>query len=153
MAELTSLVAKRPVRRAPIVPPTPCTPKASSESSYPSLALRTATAKKQTAPPIRPMSSAEGTVTKPAAGVTTTRPATRPDTAPRALGLPRCHHSMPVQLSMAAAEAKWVDAKALVARLPALSALPALKPNQPTQSRPAPIIEYTTLCGGMGCPG
>ena len=33
------------------------------------------------------------------------------------------------------------------------TALPALKPNQPTQRSEAPIAEYTRLCGGMGCCG
>ena len=47
----------------------------------------------------------------------------------------------------AAAVAKCVTMKALLARGPALSALPALKPNQPTHSRHAPITLSTTLCG------
>src|ERR1019366_8602166 len=41
----TSLVANTPVRSAPRVPPQPCTPKASSESSYPSFCLTLATMK------------------------------------------------------------------------------------------------------------
>ena len=49
--------------------------------------------------------------------------------------------------------AKCVATKALVARLPAASALPALKPNQPTHSRQAPMKLSTRLCGGMGSLG
>ena len=33
---------------------------------------------------------------------------------------------------------------------PAFTALPALKPNQPTQSNPVPMRLSTTLCGGIG---
>ena len=42
---------------------------------------------------------------------------------------------------------------ALVARLPALNALPALNPNQPTHKRHAPMKLITTLCGGVGSLG
>src|SRR3977135_1304397 len=90
--------------------------------------------------------------TKPEAGVTTTRPATTPETQPRALGLPFMNHSptpqerpaaaalaLPfmnhsatAQEKPAAAAAKCVAAKAEEAIVPAFRALPALKPNQPT---------------------
>ena len=33
------------------------------------------------------------------------------------------------------------------------SALPALKPNQPTQSMPAPVTVIVRLCGGIAVPG
>ena len=49
----------------------------------------------------------------------------------------------------AAAAAKWVLTKALVARELAPRALPALKPNQPNQSRHAPMKLSTMECGGM----
>src|SRR2546427_7430005 len=91
--------------------------------------------------------------TKPAAGVIATRPATAPDIAPRALGLPFRHHSAALHPSAAAAAPKCVATKALVARLPADSALPALNPNHPTQSRQAPIKLSTTLWGGIGSLG
>ena len=81
-----------------------------------------------------------------------TRPATAPEIAPSALGLPLRIHSAAPHPSAAAAAAKCVATKALVARLPALSALPALKPNQPTHSRQAPMKLSTTLCGGIGLP-
>src|ERR1700749_1191119 len=92
-------------------------------------------------------------LTKPAAGVMAPSPATDPEIAPRALGLPLRIHSAPHHPMTAVAAAKCVATKELVARLPALSALPALKPNHPTQSRHAPIKLSTILCGGMGCLG
>src|ERR1700758_1217001 len=88
--------------------------------------------------------------TKPEAGVIATSPATHPEMAPKTLGFPLRIHSAPAQPKAAAAAAKWVATKALVARLLAAKALPALNPNQPTQSRQAPMRLSTTLCGGMG---
>src|SRR5690242_19221165 len=90
-------------------------------------------------------------VTKPAAGVMATKPATAPEIAPSALGLPLRNHSAATHPITAVAAAKCVATNALVARLPALSALPALNPNHPTQSRQAPIKLNTMLCGGMAC--
>ena len=92
-------------------------------------------------------------VTKPEAGVMVARPATMPEAAPSTLGLPLSNHSIAAQLSAAAAAEKCVAAKALVASSPALTALPALKPNQPTHSRPVPIRLSTTLCGSIGSCG
>src|SRR5450631_1914140 len=89
-------------------------------------------------------------VTKPEAGVMATNPATAPEIAPRMLGLPLWIHSTVIQASAAAAVAKWVATKALVASALAASALPALNPNQPTQSRHAPITLITRLCGFIG---
>src|SRR5437868_1613974 len=99
---------------------------------------------------MKPITSADMGVTKPAAGVIATRPETQPETAPRALALPLRIHSAPAQPSAAAAAAKWVFTNALVARPLAASALPALKPNHPTQRRQAPAKLSTTLCGGIG---
>src|SRR5438105_2278864 len=99
------------------------------------------------------MTSADMGETKPAAGVMATSPATAPEMAPNALGLPLRIHSAAPHPSAAVAAAKCVATKALVARLPELSALPALKPNHPTQSRQAPIKLSTTLCGGIGSCG
>src|SRR5882724_7826165 len=93
------------------------------------------------------MQNADGTVTNPDAGVIVVRPATMPDAAPSTLGRPLCHHSTMAQLKAAAAAEKWVAANALVASAPAFRALPALKPNQPTHSKPVPMSESTTLCG------
>src|SRR5580698_2237584 len=91
--------------------------------------------------------------TKPAAGVMATNPATDPEIAPNALGFPLRNHSPPPQPTTAAAAAKCVATKALVARLPAASALPALKPNHPTHNKHAPMKLSTTLCGRMGSSG
>src|ERR1035437_703538 len=99
------------------------------------------------------MQNAAGTLTKPDAGVMVASPATMPDAAPNTLGRPFNHHSVAAQLNAAAAAEKCVAANALVASPPALKALPALKPNQPTQSSPVPTSESTTLCGIIGSCG
>ncbi len=104
-------------------------------------------------PAASPMQNADGTETNPDAGVTVASPATMPDAAPSTLGRPLCSHSVNAQLNAAAAAEKCVAAKALVASVPAFSALPALNPNQPTQSRPAPMRLNTTLCGSIGSCG
>src|SRR5580704_9378307 len=99
------------------------------------------------------MSNADIGRTNPAAGVIATNPATEPEIAPSALGLPLRIHSAPHHPITAVAAAKCVATKALVARLPALRALPALKPNHPTHSKHAPIKLSTTLWGGIGSLG
>ena len=43
----------------------------------------------------------------------------------------------------------WVAAAAMPALKPAVTAEPALKPNQPTHSSEAPITDRTRLCGDM----
>src|SRR5271169_4500179 len=88
--------------------------------------------------------------TNPAAGVIATSPATAPEIAPSALGLPFLIHSAALQARAAVAAAKCVATNALDARPLEASALPALKPNHPTHSRHAPIKLSTMLCGGMG---
>src|SRR5215813_2385674 len=115
--------------------------------------LTLTTMKKQIAPAISPIAIADIGDTKPAAGVIATNPATAPEIAPSALGLPLRSHSAMLHPSAAAAAPKCVATNALVARLPAERALPALKPNHPTQSRQAPMKLSTTLCGGIGCLG
>src|SRR5579864_3402148 len=95
------------------------------------------------------MISADIGPTNPAAGVIATSPATLPEIAPSTLGLPLRSHSAPAQPMAAVAAAKCVATKALVARAPELSALPALNPNQPTHIRHAPIKLSTTLWGGI----
>src|ERR1700739_3090228 len=101
--------------------------------------------KKQNGPAISPIPIAAIGPTNPAAGVIATKPATAPEIAPRALGLPLRIHSAPPQPSTAAAAPKCVATKALVANPPADNALPALNPNHPTQSKQAPIKLSTTL--------
>src|ERR1017187_5359401 len=104
----------------------------------------------QVTPAISPISSAGIGPTNPAAGVMATSPATQPEIAPSALGLPLRIHSAPAQPMAADAAAKWVATNALVAKAPALRALPALNPNHPTHSRQAPMKLSTTLCGIIG---
>src|SRR5688572_4622210 len=83
----------------------------------------------------------------PAAGVTATRPTTIAVAAPTAVGLPERSMSRNVQTTSVAAGANIVVANARPAMLFAASALPALKPNQPNQSSPAPSSVNGTLCG------
>src|ERR1700675_4359304 len=101
-------------------------------------------------PATAPITIAAMGVTKPAAGVIPTSPATAPEAAPRTVGLPRELHSVNIQASAAAAVAVFVVRNAWAARPLAASALPALTPNQPNQSRLAPITVSGRLCGGMG---
>src|ERR1700733_15483195 len=96
------------------------------------------TMKKQNRPAIKPIASAAMGWTKPLAGVMATNPATAPEMAPRAVGLPLCIPSAIDQPMAADAAAKCVFTKALVASELAPRALPALKPNHPTQRRQAP---------------
>src|SRR5215831_1685649 len=88
-------------------------------------------------------------VTKPEAGVIATRPATAPDAAPSMVGLPVLSHSANIQPSAAKDAAVCVAINALDARPLAPRAEPALNPNQPTQSIPAPITAKGRLCGAM----
>ena len=53
---------------------------------------------------------------------------------------------------VAAAAAVLVTTNALAARPPAVSADPALKPNQPNHRRPAPRTVIGTSCGSMLSP-
>src|SRR6185369_17329128 len=105
---------------------------------------------------MRPSMRAAPGCTKPAAGVITTRPATTPEPKPRALGLPEWIHSANIQVSPAAAGARVVVVKARPAKPPAASeqlgptmAEPALKPNQPNQSRPTPSRVKGRLWGAI----
>src|ERR1041385_3585643 len=97
-----------------------------------------------------PMATAPLAVTKPQAGVMTTNPATAPEQKPSTLGLPRNIHSAMGQTNDATAVASVVVMKAFAAITSDATALPALKPYQPTQSMPVPTIQKTMLCGGMG---
>src|SRR5687768_3571874 len=144
---LTSGFANTPARIAPIVPPTPCTPNVSSASSYLKIALSFVTAKNGTTPAITPINIALLAVTKPAAGVITTRPATIPEQKPSTVGLPRVSHSSAGHTPPAIAAASVVVTNAFAATPSAATALPALKPYQPTQSMPVPTTVSTRLCG------
>src|SRR5689334_12917014 len=107
---------------------------------------------------MKPTKIADRGVTNPAAGVMPTKPATAPVAAPTAVGLPRKAASKINHIKAAAAAAVLVATKAVVAifvtKFPEVppetdKALPALKPNQPNQSKPAPNKIKGTLCGGL----
>src|SRR5262245_8394865 len=104
-----------PVSSAPIVPPTPCTPKVSSASSYLSHDLSLVQAKNGTTAANTPMITAPVALTKPAPGVMTTRPATAPEQKPSTVGLPRVNHSMSGHTDAATAVASVVVMNALAA--------------------------------------
>src|SRR5579863_4219405 len=100
-------------------------------------------------PAATPMRTEPPAVTNPQAGVMTTSPATAPEQKPRTLGLPRTIHSAIGQVNEATAVASVVVVNALAAITSAATALPALKPYQPTQSMPVPIMQSTMLCGAI----
>src|SRR5579871_5215931 len=95
------------------------------------------------APAIMPMITAPFAVTNPQAGVMTTNPATAPEQKPKMLGLPLKKYSIIAHVNEATAVASVVVMKALAAMTSAATALPALKPYQPTQSIPVPTIQST----------
>src|SRR5687767_6722174 len=95
------------------------------------------------------MTTADNGVTKPAPGVIATRPATAPDAAPSIVGFPLTIHSASIHVRPASAAAMCVAMNALAARPLAPSADPALKPNQPTHSKEAPMTANGRLCGGV----
>src|SRR2546423_7251655 len=97
-----------------------------------------------------PMASEAGAVTYPAAGVIPTNPTTAPVAAPTAVILPVRTESRIAHVSTAAAAAVLVFTNASAASPLAASAEPALKPNQPNQSSPAPMRTSGTLCGEIG---
>src|SRR5450755_364143 len=140
-------VLNTPVSKAPVIPPTPWTPKTSSESSAPSIFFSALTPHRQAKPATKPTTSAPIRPTLPHAGVIATRPATAPEAAPTIDALPLKIASPMHQASTAAAVAEKVLMKASTAVLPASSAEPALKPNQPTHSSAAPTIVSVTECG------
>ncbi|MNT37685.1 hypothetical protein D3C72_1738320 [compost metagenome] len=129
------------------MPPTPCTPNTSNASSAPSMRLRPPTPHRQTRPASRPITIEPIGPTKPAAGVTATRPATAPDAAPSIEALPLCRLSPRIHDSAAAAVASTVFTKARPAAALAAPAEPALKPNQPTHSSEAPTMVSVSECG------
>src|SRR5262249_33370126 len=91
-------------------------------------------------------------VTYPAAGVI----ATSPTTAATAVPTPEVRFfralSSSTQVTTAAAADRLVVTKARLARPPAVSAEPALNPNQPNHKSEAPRMTKGTLCGTL-CSG
>ena len=94
-----------------------------------------------------PMINAPAGPTKPAAGVTPTKPAIAPDAPPNNDGRPLITHSVAVQAKTAPAVAIRVLKNASAAVSVAPSAEPALKPNQPTNNSDAPISVIGKLWG------
>src|SRR3954465_4404821 len=103
-----------------------------------------------TRPARMPSGIASVGVMKPQAGVTTTRPATAPEQKPSTLILRRVMYSSAAHVNEATAVASVVVVNAFAATTSAATAEPALKPYQPTQSMPVPIMQSTMLCGGIG---
>src|SRR5262249_27422180 len=97
-------------------------------------------------PAAMPMIKAPTGLTKPEAGVMATSPATAPEIMPSTDGFLATSHSEHIQPSEAAAVAICVAAAAMPAFGEAVTAEPALKPNQPTQSSEAPMTDSTRLC-------
>src|SRR5436309_8693910 len=85
--------------------------------------------------------------TYPEAGVIATRPHTAPTLMPTADGFPFRAMSVSIQLTAAAAAARFVTTSAFTAKSFAANALPALNPNHPNQRIEAPRITYGTLFG------
>ena len=83
-------------------------------------------------PAAKPMNSAGNGLTNPEAGVIATSPGTHPEMAPKTLGLRPLAHSINTHPRAAAAAAKWVATKALVARL---DARVEAEPAYPEQAR------------------
>src|SRR5882762_7095760 len=100
-------------------------------------------------PAATPMMTAPVGSTYPHAGVITTSPPTAPEQNPSTLGLPRNAYSSIAQVNEATAVASVVLMNAFAAMPSGASALPALKPYQPTQSKPVPTMQSTMLCGAM----
>src|SRR5471032_934030 len=90
-------------------------------------------------PAITPMIMPPSGVTKPQAGVMTTRPATAPEQKPTTVALPLRKYSTVGQTNEPIAVASVVVVKAFAAITSAAQAEPALKPYQPTQSSDAPM--------------
>src|SRR5581483_2043838 len=93
------------------------------------------------------MASALMGPTNPAAGVIATRPTTIAVAAPTAVGFFERPRSRNIHTTSVPAGASMVDVNASAAMGLAATALPALKPNQPNHSRPAPSSVNGMLCG------
>src|SRR5947207_15410972 len=96
-----------------------------------------------------PIITAPVAATYPHAGVITTKPPTAPEQNPSTLAFPRNAYSSIAQVKEATAVASVVVIKAFAAIPSGASALPALKPYQPTQSKPVPTMQSTMLWGAI----
>ena len=80
-------------------------------------------------------------------------PATIPVAIPTTPVLPVCRRSTRHQTIAAVAAERWVTNIVMPAASLAPPCEPALKPNQPTHSKDAPIITKPGLCGGLNWEG
>ena len=101
----------------------------------------------QIAPATAPTASAPSGVTAPHAGVMATRPAIAPDIPPSVVACPSRSFSTTSQARIAAQVALKVFSMTTEALLPAASAEPPLKPNQPNHRMPAPSATSGRLLG------
>src|SRR3954452_12553657 len=97
-----------------------------------------------------PTAIAPSGVTDEQDGVIATSPATTPEAAPSDVAWLSRIRSVASQLRQAAAVATSVVTQTSAAWPLAPSADPALNPNQPNHSRPAPIMTSGRLCGRIG---
>ena len=91
------------------------------------------------------MTTAAAGPTDPEAGVMVPRPATMPVTIPSTEGLPWRSHSIAIHARAPAEADRWVTSMAMAALPLAATAEPALNPNQPTHSMPAPLTVRVRL--------
>ena len=77
------------------------------------------------------------------------KPATIPVTIPNTEGFPCRNHSIVIHASEPQAAERCVTNIAMAALLSAATAEPALKPNHPTHSMPAPVTVIVRLWGGI----
>ena len=73
------------------------------------------------------------------------KPATIPVAMPTMVGLPPLIHSIAIQVKAPVAALICVTSIAMPARPSAAQELPALNPNQPTQSMAAPVTTIVLL--------
>src|SRR6185312_3285098 len=97
-----------------------------------------------------PMMIAPMMLTEEQDGVIATRPATTPDAAPSEVGRPSRMRSTNSQPNIAVAVAANVVKNVTPAMPFDATAEPALNPNQPNHSSPAPNITNGRLCGLIG---
>ena len=108
------------------------------------------TAREQSTLEIAPTAIAPNGSTEEHAGVIATKPATTPDAAPKLVAWPSRIFSTVSQANIAAPVATNVFRKVMPAAAFDATAEPALNPNHPNQSNPAPTITKVRLCGLNG---
>src|SRR5687767_9880038 len=129
------------------MPVRPCTELTSSASSIFNLSLIKRIPKYEANPNTIPKKNELCAVMKPAAGVTPARPQIAPLIAAVVDGFFDLFHDSKIQTTADVTAPIWVTRNAFAAKAPDASALPALKPNQPNQSKDAPRTARGILCG------